>query len=281
MIIDTHVHFYDPSRPQGVPYPSPDDELLYRTVLPEHYKKLAVPEGVTGLVIVEASEWVEDNQWVLDLAADDPFIVGVVGNLDPRSSEFAQNLERFSANELFRGIRARGLDPGDFATSAVLNAAEHLAENDLELDVHLGYRDYGELFGFVDRVPELRIVLNHIGNGSPIDGEEANPRWAEAMQRVAEYPQVYCKVSAVIEMSAVKPAPVDVDFYGPTLDLLWEAFGEDRLVYGSNWPPVEAAGTFSAAHGVAKAYFEAKGNEVAEKFFWRNSKAAYKWLERE
>jgi L-fuconolactonase len=280
MIIDTHVHFYDPSRPQGVPYPSPGDELLYRTVLPEHYKKLAVPEGVTGLVVVEASEWVEDNQWVLDLAADDPFIVGVVGNLDLRTSEFAKNLGRFSANELFRGIRARGLDPSDFTSSPVLNAAERMADMNLELDVLLGYRDYGELIGFVDRVPELRVVLNHIGQGRPIDGKAANPRWADAMQRIAEYPRVYCKVSAVIEMAAVRPAPVNVDFYGPTLDVLWDAFGEDRLVYGSNWPPVEEAGTFAAAHGVAKAYFEAKGGEVAEKFFWRNSKAAYKWLER-
>ena len=83
MIIDTHTHFYDPSRPQGVPWPEEDDEILYRRALPEDYKALAVPEGVTGTIMVECSPWVEDNQWVLDLADADPFIVGLVGHLEP------------------------------------------------------------------------------------------------------------------------------------------------------------------------------------------------------
>ena len=72
MIIDTHTHFYDPTRPEGVPWPPADNELLYRTVLPEHHRALAAPEGVTGTVVVEASAWLADNQWILDLAAADP-----------------------------------------------------------------------------------------------------------------------------------------------------------------------------------------------------------------
>ena len=78
MIIDTHTHFYDPTRPQGVPWPGPDEELLYRRVLPEDHRALAAPEGVTGTVVVEASAWLEDNQWILDLAAQTPWIVGLV-----------------------------------------------------------------------------------------------------------------------------------------------------------------------------------------------------------
>ena len=88
MIIDTHTHFYDPSRPEGVPWPGPDNELLYRTVLPADYRQFAEPEGVTGTVVVEASGWLEDNQWILDLAEEDPFIVGLVGHIDPARPEF-------------------------------------------------------------------------------------------------------------------------------------------------------------------------------------------------
>src|SRR5882757_7999637 len=80
-VIDTHTHFYDPTRAQGVPWPPREDKLLYRTVLPRDYRALPVPRSVTGTVVVEASPWVEDNQWVLDLAAHDPFIVGLVGGL--------------------------------------------------------------------------------------------------------------------------------------------------------------------------------------------------------
>jgi len=108
MIIDTHTHFYDPTRPEGVPWPNPDDDVLYRTVMPDDYKRLAVPEGVTGTVVVEASKWIEDNKWILDLAANEPYIVGFVGNLDPNDEDFEDNLNRFSGNVLFRGIRIGG-----------------------------------------------------------------------------------------------------------------------------------------------------------------------------
>ena len=72
-IIDTHTHFYDPARPQGVPWPNQDDDFLYKRVMPENYKSLAVSQGVKGTVVVEASKWFEDNLWVLDLAEVDPF----------------------------------------------------------------------------------------------------------------------------------------------------------------------------------------------------------------
>ena len=74
MIIDTHTHFGDPARPK---------EDLYRTQLPETYKAVAIPEGITGTVVTESSQDVEDNQWTLDQADKDPFIVGLIGHLDP------------------------------------------------------------------------------------------------------------------------------------------------------------------------------------------------------
>ena len=94
MIIDTHTHFYDPTRPEGVPWPNPDDDVLYRKVMPEDYKALAVPEGAIGTVVVEASKWLEDNQWILDLAADEPFIVGFVGHLEPDDANFEGSLDK-------------------------------------------------------------------------------------------------------------------------------------------------------------------------------------------
>ena len=105
MIID--IHIYDPMRPEGITWPNPENKLLYRTTLPVHAKALAVPEGVTGMVVVEATDDVNDNQWVLDLAENEPFIVGLVGRLDPGREDFAQQIERFSGNPVFQGIRFR------------------------------------------------------------------------------------------------------------------------------------------------------------------------------
>src|SRR5262249_29097823 len=107
-IIDTHTHFYDPTRPQGVPWPSKSESLLYRRTLPEDLRKVVKGLRVTGTVVVEASPWLEDNQWLLDLANENPLIVGVVGHLEPGGAMFKSHLQRFTKQRLFRGIRIDG-----------------------------------------------------------------------------------------------------------------------------------------------------------------------------
>ena len=89
-IIDTHIHLFDPTRPQGAPYsgPRPAPGAAPIAAYPERYRKLAVPLGVVGAIKVEASPWIEDNLWVLEVAQRDPIMVGVVGNLEPDKPEF-------------------------------------------------------------------------------------------------------------------------------------------------------------------------------------------------
>src|SRR5437868_5354980 len=104
-IIDSHVHLYDPMRPQGVPWPNPKQTTIYRRFLPADYRKIVKPFGVVGMIAMECSPWVEDNYWVLDVAAKDPIVVGTVGNLHPGKPDFSEHLSRLQKNPLFRGIR--------------------------------------------------------------------------------------------------------------------------------------------------------------------------------
>ena len=279
MIIDTHTHFYDPSRPQGVPWPPEKSKLLYRTVLPEHFKAIAIPEGVSGTIVVEASEWVEDNAWILKLAADEPFIKGFVGNLEPGADGFEENLSRFDEDPLFVGIRMRGRVVESLSDPSVGADLEKLAARDLELDLLVRQKHLAATAALAQRMPELRIVINHVA-GVRIDGNPPAPAWVDGMRSVAEHPNVYCKVSALATATRQRPAPTDVAFYGPTLDVLWDVFGEDRLIYGSDWPVCTQSATYPAAITVVKQYFQAKGERAAEKYFWENSKAVYKWAER-
>jgi L-fuconolactonase len=279
MIIDTHTHFYDPTRPQGVPWPPPGNELLYRTVLPKHHKTLARPEGVTGTVVVEASAWLEDNAWILDLAAQDPYIVGLVGHIDPDWPGFGADLARFAANPLLRGIRCGGRYFEDVEQGTFMADMETLAAHDLELDVLVRQQHVDGLLALARRLPELRIVIDHIAH-MPIDGHAVKPEWVETYGRMAEQPNIYIKVSAVMEQSTVQPAPAVVDFYRPALDAMWAAFGEDRVIYGSNWPVCERAGTFEQSIDIVKAYVADKGQVAWDKYFWRNGQAAYKWRQR-
>jgi hypothetical protein len=91
-IIDAHIHLFDPTRPQGAPYsgPRPAPGTQPVAAYPDRYRRLAVPLGVVGAIKVEASPWIEDNLWVLEVAQRDPIIVGVVGNLEPDKPEFAE-----------------------------------------------------------------------------------------------------------------------------------------------------------------------------------------------
>lgn len=272
MIIDTHTHFGDPSRP---------NRLLYRTAMPETYKALAVPEGVTGTVVVEAQLGIDEVRWTLDLAANDPFIVGFVANIDPFSKDFARHLGRAAENPLLSGIRVHTLEHGDAEMlTRFYESMEQLVARDLELDVHVGYEEFEPMFDLARRLPDLRMVINHIGQGRPINGETPGPRWTERMRTAARHPRVYCKVSALVQMTEARPAPADVEFYRPALDVLWDAFGEDRLIYGSNWPQIEAVSDFATAQGIVASYFEGKGGEAVEKFFWKNARAAYRYVER-
>ena len=273
MIIDTHTHFYDPTRPEGVPWPNPNDEVLYRRVMPEDYKTLAVREGVSGTVVVEASKWLEDNQWILDLAAEEPFIVGFVGHIEP-TADFETSLNRFSENPLFRGIRLGGGHLQAIGDRTFLASIEKLAAKELTLDLLINPEALLILPTLVEHTPKMHIVINHIA-GARISEQPPDPSWVSAIREVARYPNIYCKVSGLAEHTGQIPAPTDVAYYTPTVNVLWDAFGEDRLIYGSNWPVSERFAPYKVVQQIVNDYFSAKGDAVRAKFFWQNAKAAY------
>lgn len=275
MIIDTHTHFYDPTRPEGVPWPNPEDPVLYRKVMPEDYKTLAVPEGATGTVVVEASKWLEDNQWILDLAAAEPFIVGFVGHLEPDDPNFERALARFAANPLFRGIRLGGGHLRAIGDDTFLTNIEKLAARALALDLLISPDLLSALPPLVEHTPEMHIVINHI-TGVRISEQPPDPGWVSAIHEVARYPNIYCKVSGLVEHTGQIPAPTDIAYYAPTIDVLWEAFGEDRLIYGSNWPVSERFAPYKVVQQLVNDYFSAKGEAVKAKFFSQNATAAYR-----
>ena len=279
MIIDTHTHFYDPFRPQGVPWPPKENKALYRTVLPEHLKPLAAPAGVTGTVVVEASRWPEDNQWILDLAENDPFIVGFVGNLAPNRPTFGAELARLAENPLFRGIRVGGNFLADVEAGSFLADVALLADRDLSLDVLIGEAAFAGLDSLAERVPQLRIVVNHVGN-MPIDGAPLSAAWTERFRSAAAHPNVFMKVSGLLENSRVQPASADMNFYRPLLNCLWECFGEERLIFGSNWPVCEPAGSYATCIAIVRSYFGEKGEDASANYFWRNAQNVYKWRSR-
>lgn len=275
--IDTHTHFYDPMRKQGAPWPPPSDKVLYKPHYPREFQTLTQHHQVVGTVVVEASPWVEDNQWILDLAKENPFIVGFIGNLELGKPEFAGNLKRFGDNAIFSGLRVNG-------RALAAGLGQTAFENDLR---RLGARQYaldvvgaGAMLPDVARVtklaPGLRIVIDHLPFGEWDKDVAAMQR---ALAEVGQSPNVYAKVSNVVRRvdGLVVESP---EAYRPALDALWALFGADRLVFGSNWPVSNRVAPYAALHNIVAEYFGAKGKTAAEKFFWRNSRRAYRWVPR-
>lgn len=276
-IIDTHIHLYDTTRPEGLPWPPKSDEVLYRPILTEHFDRVSDENNVNATVIVEASKWIPDNQWVLDLVKHDPDrYIGLVGSLEIGTPDFKKHLEKLSKDKRFVGIRMRERPGGDqfFENEAVWSDLSLLADMDQTLDVLMFQFSLEDVDIVAKRLPKLKILINHVA-GANIEGEPAESDWVSAVQNVAKNKNVYCKISGLFQQSNRQPSPKDVSFYQSELDVLWKAFGADRLVYGSNWPVTMRGGTYGEYLAIVRSYFSDKPRSAQKKYFYQNALKFY------
>ena len=283
MIIDTHVHLYDTSRPGGTPWPSRSMTSIYRPVLPPELIAIAKPLGVTGVIAVEASPLVEDNQFILDLADRYPFIVGTCGDLHAGEPGFAHNLERFAKDSRFLGVRCSSLWDRDFVADtrspAFVADLKLLAAHGLQIDYWGAPPQLDAVLRLSDAIPDLRIVIDHLPFMPLIAVQDhGDPAAIERnLQELAKRPQIYAKLSGGVRKHPDGTVSTDPADYRPGLDHVWELFGQQRLIYGSNWPLSNTAAPYHVHFDVVRAYFETKGQAATDDFFWRNSQAAYRW----
>ena len=137
-----------------------------------------------------------------------------------------------------------------------------------------------DLVRLTDRIPSLRVVIDHLPWLEPPTESRARSAYESNLRELGKRPQVYVKVSEVLHRVGGR-VPDDLNFYRPRLDEFWEIFGQDRLIYGSDWPNSDPFGTYPQVLKIVREYFTGKGKVAAEKFFWKNSIAAYRWVKRQ
>jgi predicted TIM-barrel fold metal-dependent hydrolase len=282
-IVETHIHFWQVSRPGGVPWPTPAEGPIFRDVLPPEYTAVARANGVVTAGIVEASGIVEDNQWILDLVKHDRFYSFFVGNLEIGAPTFARDLARFARDPRFVGIRGYLSGPAEGITlsPAQLVSLRDLARRGMTLDIiSRGTKNpKAQVQALCTAVPNLRIIIDHLGGAKgppPVD-----PTWELEIRRLADVcPNVYMKFSSFYDMYApgdvVFPSPTDLASYKAHFDVLMTAFGSDRLIWGSNWPVIGLHGTFEAQIAIAEEYLAAFGTGVRDKVMFRNALSFYR-----
>lgn len=283
-IIDTHIHLFDPSRPGGIPWPEKTDSILYKPALPDRYKSVTKGIDIRGAIAIECSPWDSDNDWLLQTAEKDPVMVGVIGDLVPGSATFRKRLEQLSANPLFRGIRYgnlwnRNLSV-DMNSPGFIDDLKELNRSRLVLDsANPDAELIAALVRVKDKVPDLTIVVDHLPNAKVPTESSAMKQYDADLKRLGGSPGVFAKLSEV-PVRVNGEVPLELSVYRHKLDVLWDIFGESKVLYGSDWPNSDTIASYAQTFGIIRQYLETKGREAQEKFYWRNSIIAYGWRPR-
>ncbi|HVZ27444.1 MAG TPA: amidohydrolase family protein [Rhizomicrobium sp.] len=289
-IIDAHMHLFDGTRPQGAPYTG-SRQFKGGVSLPKDYIAQARSAGIVGAMAMEASNWLEDNLWLMERVESDPFFVGMVGMLDPTSAGFGEYLERFAKNRLFRGIRYGklwGLNISDKLNDpALVSGLKRLSAMGLPMDTANADMDLlHTIVALSDKVPELHIVLDHSPSFIPRPQERVP--YNATMKEIGQRPNISTKLSwnvITLEMTdhleGGKPV-AGLPAYKDQLDMLTGTFGEDRVMFCSNYPQTVGpiVTRVDQISQLAKAYYANKPRPQAEKFFWKNAQTIYRWVKR-
>lgn len=283
-VIDTHIHLFDPTRPGGVSWPDKSDTVLYRPSLPARYVGQSAPFDVVGAIAIECSPLKSDNQWLLNVVAKNPVMVGAVGDLVPGAANYLADLEKLHANPLFLGIRYGNLWNRDLAADmekpGFVDGLKALAVAGLVLEsANPDPRLIGALRKVAELVPELRIVIDHLPNAHVPSEEAARKDYFADLRGLAQSTKIFVKLSE-IPVRENGQLVTDAHFYRKRLDPLWEIFGEDHVMFGSDWPNSDHVTSFAQTFAIMRSYIDQKSPEARQKYFWKNSIRAYRWRPR-
>ena len=284
-IIDAHIHLFDGRRTQGAGYMG---SAAYRAqsqiALPGMIATISRPSGIVGAIIVESSARVEDNAWYLNVSEADPFMVGVSGRLDPYSPEFGENLARFRKNPLYRAIRASryytNADGKVTLDAVAVNNLKLLAQADLAHDTaNPSMPLMTANVMLADAIPNLRIIMDHLPSFDPApDGQAA---YEAVVKEMAARPNIFVKLTEVYHPRLDnKQVLADYTPLGDRLEYLYGMFGEDRVMFGTDYPNSYGVATIAEQVGLMKRFFSTKTRAQAEKYFWRNAARIYRYVKR-
>lgn len=282
-VIDAHIHLFDGTRPLGAEYMgSPAYQAISRTSLPSMYSQQARAAGIVGAVVVESCSWIDENLWYLEMCRTDPIMMGVCGTLDTGLSIFGKYLEHFHKDPLFSAIRARLVPFYDEDNGKVTLKPEHvsnlklLAEADLTLDTAnptMGLMRANVLLA--EAIPNLRIIMDHLPSFDP--APENQKAYEAVVKDMAERPNIFVKLTEVYHPRLSDGVVVrDYETLRTRLEYLYSAFGEDRVLFGSDYPNSYGVATIAEEVGLMKRFFSTRSRESAEKYFWKNAMRIYK-----
>ncbi len=243
--IDSHQHYWITALEDEYYWLNADAGVLYRDYLPAELKPQLVKAGVAYTVIVQAAESDRETDWMLKLAEGELTALGVVGWIDFElpPDDFRSRLDLLMKHPKFCGIRPMLQDMEDdryIMRPRVLDNVRTVAAADVPFDILIYPKHLPVIYEFLHQVPALRAVVDHIAKPHIKDG--IFEPWAFWMEKIAEFPNVWCKVSGMVtEANHTSWKPED---FVPYVHHVFACFGSKRTMFGSDWPVATLAAAY-------------------------------------
>lgn len=274
MNLDSHQHFWIYNQSQ-YGWMDPDRMApLRRDFLPSDLNQAQAGTGLDGSIVVQARQSVDEARWLLQLAQKSPRIRGVVGWVDLRSPRLSNDLKELCQDPKFVGVRHVLQDEPDdrFMLGAeFVRGIGQLQEFGLAYDLLIFPRQLEAAIELVKKFPQQHFVLDHLAK--PFIKDRLISPWKEQIHRLAGAPNVWCKVSGMVtEAHWSQWKPKD---FKPFLDVVFEAFAPDRLMFGSDWPVCLLAGSYAQVVQLVRDYIQSMPAQAQAGIFGRNAAAFY------
>lgn len=267
--IDAHQHFWH-YRPDTHGWITDEMAVLKRDFLPEDLAPILQQHDCLGSVAVQASQTVQETEWLLQLADENPFILGVVGWVDLRDFQVSRTLQQLSRHPKLKGIRHVIQDEPDeqfMLDPAFLRGVKMLPQFGLTYDLLIYERHLPTALQFVSYLGDVPIVVDHIAKPD-IAKQELEP-WRENILSLAQNPQVYCKLSGMVTEADWRHW--DYDHLAPYLDTVLNAFGTDRLMIGSDWPVCRLAARYDQVLDIVERCLSGLSGAEREQVYYKNA----------
>ena len=272
MTIDAHQHFwlYAPERDGWI-----TDEMarIRRDFLPADLEPVLNAHGLDGCVAVQATQSDEETMFLVSMARAYDIVKGVVGWVDLRADDLYSRLEAYAQVAEICGFRHMAqAEPDDFLMRPdVIKGIEQLAQFGFTYDIVIQPSQLKAALHLVRAVPGVPFVINHMAK--PAIKRQEISRWSNFMTQLAKQPNVSCKVSGMVTEADWQNWR-KADLF-PYLDVVFEQFGPDRLLFGSDWPVCLVAADYTQVKTVIEEYVSPWGNEVRNKVFGGNAVEFY------
>jgi len=271
-IIDSHQHFwqFDPKRDSWI-----DDtmKILQRDFMPEDLLPQLNENNVVGSIAVQADTSVEETTFLIDLAEKHSFILGVIGWVDFCRNDVGETLAQLSNHDALKGYRhIVQKEPNGFLDREDFRAGiQHLAKYNYTYDILLYPHQLEEAYRFIKTFPNQRFVVDHLAKPY-IKAKQVNP-WKTHIEQLATFPNVYCKLSGMVTEADWETWEYK-DFI-PYLDIIINAFGTDRLLFGSDWPVCLLGGSYTKILQLVMTYFDSFSPTEKKAIFYENTEQFY------